>query len=79
MGENRLRVDPGTLAGDDFCPGRTAAIGAILIIVVMPGGLGTHLVFDNGRHMTSEIVPLTLATLVLAQRWKQLSLKRQGD
>lgn len=59
--------------------GRTAAIGAILIIVVMLGGLGTHLVFDNGRHMTSEIVPLTLATLVLAQRWKQLSVKRRGD
>ena len=48
--------------------GRTAAVGAILIICVMLGAWGTHLAFDNGRHMTSEVVPLVLATIVLIVR-----------
>ena len=52
--------------------GRTAAFGAILIIVVMLGAWATHLMFDNGRHMTSEIVPLVLATIVLVLRRQQL-------
>ena len=52
--------------------GRTAVVGAFLIVIVMLGGMGTHLVFDNGRHMTSEIVPLTLATIVLILRRKEL-------
>jgi putative oxidoreductase len=52
--------------------GRTAAIGAIFIIVVMLGGMGTHIVFDGGRHMTSEVVPLVLASIVLAFRRHQL-------
>src|SRR5262245_33607162 len=45
--------------------GRTAAFGAILIILVMLGAEGTHLIFDRGQHMTSEVVPLVLATIVL--------------
>lgn len=53
--------------------GRTAALGAILIITVMLGGMATHLIFDGGRHMTSEVVPLTLATIVLVARRAQLS------
>jgi putative oxidoreductase len=53
--------------------GRTAAFGAIIIIVVMLGGMGTHLVKDNGRHMTSEIVPLTLATIVLVVRRRHVA------
>jgi len=53
--------------------GRTAAVGALLIIAVMLGGMTTHLVFDGGRHMTSEVVPLVLATIVLAARRAQLS------
>lgn len=48
--------------------GRTAAIGAILILCVMLGAWGTHLAFDHGRHMTSEVVPLMLATIVLVAR-----------
>ena len=47
---------------------RTAAFGAIVIIVVMLGAMGTHIVKDGGRHLTSEIVPLTLATIVLVVR-----------
>jgi len=53
--------------------GRTAAFGAILIICVMLGAMATHLVFDHGRHMTSEVVPLVLATIVLAIRRRQLN------
>lgn len=52
--------------------GRTAAFGAILIIVVMLGGMATHVIFDGGRHMTSEVVPLVLASIVLALRRQQL-------
>ena len=52
--------------------GRTAAFGAIIIIAIMLGAMATHLIFEGGRHITSEIVPLTLATVVLVIRRKQL-------
>ena len=52
--------------------GRTAAFGAIIIIAIMLGAMATHLIFEGGRHITSEIVPLTLATIVLVIRRKQL-------
>jgi putative oxidoreductase len=59
--------------------GRTAALGALLIGAVMLGGMATHLIFDGGRHMTSEVVPLVLATIVLALRRSQLTgLGRAG-
>jgi putative oxidoreductase len=54
--------------------GRTAAFGAVVIIGVMLGAWGTHLVFDGGRHMTSEVVPLVLATIVLLVRRRQLGV-----
>ncbi|MGH7679497.1 MAG: DoxX family protein [Gemmatimonadaceae bacterium] len=54
--------------------GRTAAFGAILIIIVMLGGMATHIILDGGRHMTSEVVPLTLATIVLVLRRHQLRM-----
>jgi putative oxidoreductase len=47
---------------------RTAIIGALLIVAVMLGAWGTHLVFDHGRNMTSEVVPLVLAGIVVAAR-----------
>ena len=65
------------LAGLLLIAGRTAAFGAILIIVVMLGAWATHLIFEGGRHMTSEVVPLTLATIVLVIRRKQLSNMRR--
>ena len=52
--------------------GRTAAYGAILIILVMLGAWATHIIFDHGQHMTSEVVPLVLASIVLAIRRRQL-------
>ena len=51
--------------------GRFAAWGAIIIIAVMLGAMGTHIAYDGGRHLTSEIVPLTLATIVLVVRRAQ--------
>jgi putative oxidoreductase len=53
--------------------GRTAAFGAIIIIVVMLGGMATHLIFDGGRNMTSEVVPLTLGAIVLIVRRRQIT------
>lgn len=53
--------------------GRTAAFGALIIIVVMLGAWATHIIFDSGRHMTSEVVPLTLATIVLIVRRRQIT------
>lgn len=58
--------------------GRTAAMGAILIIIVMLGGMATHVIFDGGRHMTSEVVPLVLATTVLVLRRTQLTAMTAG-
>ena len=53
--------------------GRTAALGALLLICVMLGALATHVAFDGGRHMTSEVVPLTLSIIVLIIRRRQLT------
>src|SRR4029453_6019681 len=43
--------------------GRTAAFGALIIIVIMLGGMTTHVLLDGGRNLTSEVVPLTLGTI----------------
>ena len=53
--------------------GRTAAFGALIIIVVMLGGMATHVLFDGGRNLTSEVVPLTLGTIVLILRRRQIT------
>jgi putative oxidoreductase len=53
---------------------RTARFGAAGIIAVMLGAMGTHLALDHGRHLTSEVVPLTLATIVLIARWPRASV-----
>jgi putative oxidoreductase len=53
--------------------GRTAAFGALIIIVVMSGGMATHLLFDGGRNLTSEVVPLTLGIIVLILRRRQVT------
>ncbi len=53
--------------------GRAAAVGALLVCAVMLGGMGTHLVLDNGRHLTSEVGPLLFAGIVLVMRRRQLA------
>jgi uncharacterized membrane protein YphA (DoxX/SURF4 family) len=52
---------------------RAAPVGAVIVVAVMLGGMATHVVRDGGRHMTSEVVPLALATLVLWTRRGALS------
>ena len=51
---------------------RTAAYGALLIVVVMLGGMGTHVVVEGrpGR-VTSELGQLVFSSIVLAGRWRQ--------
>lgn len=53
--------------------GRTAAFGAILIIIVMLGAMATHVIYDGGRHLTSEVVPLALSSIVLVLRRAQVA------
>ena len=51
---------------------RVAAVGAVMIICVMLGAMGTHLWFGPARHVTSEILPLTLATVIAFMRYRRL-------
>jgi len=49
---------------------RTAAYGAILIIAVMLGGMGTHVFIEQRpARVTSELTQLLFASVVLAGRW----------
>ena len=55
---------------------RTAFAGAIMIIVVMLGAMGTHVYWGRPGQVTSEILPLTLATLVALGRRSSFFLRR---
>jgi uncharacterized membrane protein YphA (DoxX/SURF4 family) len=55
---------------------RAAAYGAAIIIVVMLGGMGTHVFVEHRpARVTSELVHLVFASIVLAGRW-QVRIKR---
>jgi uncharacterized membrane protein YphA (DoxX/SURF4 family) len=55
---------------------RAAAYGAAIIIAVMLGGMGTHVFVEHRpSRVTSEIVHLVFASIVLAARW-QTRVKR---
>jgi putative oxidoreductase len=50
---------------------RTAAYGAAIIIVVMLGGMGTHVFVEHRPSgVTSELLQLIFAAAVLAGRWR---------
>lgn len=53
---------------------RTAFAGAALIIVVMIGAMGTHVYWGRPAQVTSEILPLLLATLVAFGRRRSFFL-----
>lgn len=55
---------------------RTALAGAIIIIVVMIGAMGTHVYWGRPGQVTSEILPLFLATMVAIGRRKSFFLRR---
>lgn len=56
---------------------RTAFAGAVIIIVVMLGAMGTHVYWGRPGQVTSEILPLLLATLVAAGRRSAFFLARR--
>jgi len=58
---------------------RTASAGAIIIIAVMLGAMGTHIWWGRPGQVTSEILPLVLATIVAVGRRKSFFLRRQGE
>ena len=47
---------------------RFALIGAVMIVIVMLGGMATHIWWGQPRYITSEVLPLVLATLVALGR-----------
>jgi putative oxidoreductase len=47
---------------------RFALVGALMIITVMLGGMATHLWWGHPHHMTSEVLPLVLASVVALGR-----------
>ena len=47
---------------------RTAFAGAVIIIVVMLGAMGTHVYWGRPGQVTSEILPLLLSTMVALGR-----------
>jgi uncharacterized membrane protein YphA (DoxX/SURF4 family) len=50
---------------------RTAAYGAAIIIVVMVGGMGTHVFIEHRpSRVTSELLHFIFASIVLAGRWR---------
>ncbi len=50
---------------------RTAAYGAAIIIVVMLGGMGTHVFVEHRPSgVTSELLQFMFASLVLIGRWR---------
>jgi putative oxidoreductase len=53
---------------------RTAFAGAIIIIVVMIGAMATHVYWGQPGQVTSEILPLFLATMVAIGRRKSFFL-----
>jgi uncharacterized membrane protein YphA (DoxX/SURF4 family) len=57
---------------------RTASAGAILIIAVMLGGMGTHIHTGHPGQVRSEVVPLVLATIVAIGRRKAFVLRRHA-
>lgn len=50
---------------------RTAAYGAAIIIAVMLGGMGTHVFVEHRpSRVTSELLHVIFASVVLAGRWR---------
>ena len=65
-----------TAAGVLLLTRRTAFAGAIVIIVVMIGAMGTHVYWGHPAQVTSELLPLFLATIVALGRRKSFFLRR---
>lgn len=53
-------------------PRRTASLGGAIIVIVMIGAMLTHVYWHRPKAVTSEIVPLILATTVTIGRRRYL-------
>jgi uncharacterized membrane protein YphA (DoxX/SURF4 family) len=51
---------------------RTAPVGAMLVVIIMLGGIGTHIAGGDRHFMRSEMGPIVFASIVLIARRKQL-------
>jgi putative oxidoreductase len=49
---------------------RTAFLGAIIIVVVMLGAMATHVYWGHPEQVTSEVLPLFVATMLAFGRRK---------
>ncbi len=59
---------------------RFATVGAVMIVIVMLGGMATHIWWGQPRYVTSEVLPLVLATLVALGRRRFLTAAgREGE
>jgi uncharacterized membrane protein YphA (DoxX/SURF4 family) len=58
---------------------RTAFAGAVIIIIVMLGAMGTHIWWSQPGQVTSEVLPLFLATVVAIGRRNSFILRRRRD
>jgi uncharacterized membrane protein YphA (DoxX/SURF4 family) len=59
---------------------RFALVGAVMIMVVMLGGMATHVWWGRPRQVTSEVLPLTLAAIVAIGRKRNFFARRlEGD
>jgi len=67
-----------TSAGLLLLTRRTAFAGAVIIMAVMLGAMGTHVYWGRPSQVTSEILPLALATMVSLGRRKSFLLRRRA-
>ena len=57
---------------------RSAALGALLIVAVMLGGMATHIIIQHRPgQITNEVFPLLLATIIFIGRRRLLPVPRR--
>ena len=67
-----------TSAGLLLLTRRTAFAGAIIIMAVMIGAMGTHIYWGRPGQVTSEALPFLLATMVCLGRRKSFVLRHHA-
>ena len=58
---------------------RTASAGAMIIVAVMIGAMATHVWWGHPEQVTSEVLPLVLATIVAVGRRESFFLRRPAE
>jgi len=57
---------------------RTAALGAAIIVILMIGGIGTHVAAGDRFWFRSELGPILFATVIILARHSQLRTLVRG-